>query len=73
MADIPPQACPIYKVTNRHCNTQNIQALGFVVTEENICFMGFFSYCKSMGANDPKVGDICYPRGMTGRVYVGYH
>ena len=31
------------------------------------------SYCKSMGANDPQGVVIFHPRGMTGRIYVGYH
>ena len=40
--------------TTIHCFTQNIKALGLVVSEKNIFFM--FSHCKSMGANDPRGG-----------------
>ena len=39
----------IYKGITKHCYTQNIKALGLMVSEK-ILFM--FSYCKSMG-------DIC--------------
>ena len=28
-----------------------------------------FSHCKSMEANDPRVGAIFDPRGMSGRIY----
>ena len=32
-----------------------------------------FSYCKSMGANDPRGGAIFDPRGMIGRIYIEDH
>ena len=32
-----------------------------------------FSYCKSMGANNPRGVAILDPRGMIGRIYVEYH
>ena len=32
-----------------------------------------FSYCKSMGANDPQGVANLDPRGMIGRIYVEYH
>ena len=34
--------------------------------EDFLCF----SYCKSMGANDPRGGAIFDPRGMIGRIYI---
>ena len=48
------------KGTTSHCYTQNIKALGFVVSE-----IFTFSYFKSMGAYDP--------RDVIGRINVGYH
>ena len=49
-----------------HCYTQNMKALGLVVSEKkiNLCF----SHCKSMGANDPRVWAIFDPRGMIGMI-----
>ena len=32
-----------------------------------------FSYCKSMGDDDPRGLANLDPRGMIGRIYVGYH
>ena len=32
-----------------------------------------FSYCKSLGAYDPRSVDNLDPRGMIGRIYVGYN
>ena len=33
-----------------------------------------FSYCKSMGDDDPRgLANLDCPRGMIGRIYVGYH
>ena len=32
-----------------------------------------FSHCMSMGANDPRGGDIFDPRGMIGRIYIEDH
>ena len=40
------------KRTTIHCYTQNMKALGRVVSEKKIFYMFFFHY-KSMGANDP--------------------
>ena len=33
----------------------------------------FFPYCKSIEANDSQGRAIFYPRGIIGRIYVGYH
>ena len=44
----------IIKGLTKHCFTQNIKALGLMVSEKKI-FFTFFSYYKSMEANDPRV------------------
>ena len=33
----------------------------------------YFSYCKSMGANDPRGVTNLDRRGMFGRIYLAYH
>ena len=40
------------KTITKHCYTQNIKALGLMVSEKEI--VSCFSYCKSMEANDPR-------------------
>ena len=51
------------KGNTKHCYTQDIKALRLSVSEKKIFLI---SHCNSMGANlDPK--------GMIGRIYVGYH
>ena len=40
-----------------------------MVSEKNI-FLSF-SYCKSMGANEPQGMASSGPRGLIGRIYVG--
>ena len=42
----------IIKGLTKHCYTQNIKALGLMVSEKKIFFY-IFSYYKSMEANDP--------------------
>ena len=42
----------IIKGLTKHCFTQNINALGLMVSEKKIFFY-FFPYYKSMEANDP--------------------
>ena len=59
------------KGTTRHCYTQNMKALGFLVSEKKIFLC--FSHCKSMGANDPRGGVIFDPRAMVGRIYKEDH
>ena len=61
----------IYEEDPRHCYTQNMKALGLVVSEKKIFIC--FSHCKSMGANDPRSGAIFDPRGMIGRIYIEDH
>ena len=55
------------KKTTIHCYAQNMKALGLVVSEK------IFFHCKSMGANDPRVGVIFDPRGMVGKIYKEDH
>ena len=63
MANLDPRGM-VVRIT-KHCYTQNIKALGFVVSEKKIFFM--FSYCKSMGANDPRGVANLDPMDMIGR------
>ena len=76
-----PRAGPIWtprtwlagfiKGITKHCYTQNIKALGLMVPEKKIFLC--FTYCKSMGANDPPMYIANFdPRGMIGRIYVRY-
>ena len=52
-----------------HCSTQNMKALGHVVSEKDF-FSRCFSNCKSMGAIYPWVWAIVGPRRMIRRIYV---
>ena len=49
-----------------------MKALGLVVSDEKKIFL-CFSYCMSMGDNDPRGGAIFDPRGMVGRIYKEDH
>ena len=62
----------IIKGLTKHCFTQNIKALCLKVSEKKI-FLRFFSYYKSMEANDPPGVANLDPRGMIGRIYGEYH
>ena len=54
--------------TTIHCYTQNMKALGLVVSEKKIFLC--FPHCMSMGANDPTLGGAIFDsRGMFGRIY----
>ena len=57
-------------ITN-HCYTQNINTLAFKISEKKIFLC--FPYYKSMGDNDPQGVANLDPKGMIGRIYVGYH
>ena len=59
------------KELTKHCFTQNIKALGLMVSVKKIFYE--FSYYKSMEANDPRGVANLDPRGMIGRIYEGYH
>ena len=52
-----------------HCSTQNVKALGHVVSEKKIFLMFFFSNCKTMEVTDPRGGAIFDPRDMIRRIY----
>ena len=65
------QFAGIIKGFTKHCFTQNIKALGLMVSEKKIFYA--ISYYKSMGANDPPGVANLDPRGMIGRIYEGYH
>ena len=58
------------KGTTRHCCTQHIKDLGYVVSEK---IFYVFSHSKYMGANDSQGKAIFDSRGMIGRIYIGYH
>ena len=62
----------IIKELTKHCFTQKIKALGLMVSEEKI-FLCFFLLQVYMEANDPRGVANLDPRGMTGRIYEGYH
>ena len=61
----------IIKGLSKHCFTQNMKALGLMVSEK--IFFNVFSYNKSMEANDPRGVANLDPRGMVGRIYEGYN
>ena len=65
------QLAGFIKMTTIHCYTQNMKALGLVVSEKKIFLC--FSHCMSMGANDPRGGAIFDTRGMVGRIYKEDH
>ena len=60
------------KGLTKHCFTQNIKALGLMVSEKKI-FLKVFSYYKSMEANDPRGVANLDPRGMICGINEGYH
>ena len=57
--------------TTKHCYIQNIEALGFLVSEKKI-FVSF-SHCKSMETIYPRGVAKFDPRGMAGTIYVEDH
>ena len=66
------QSVGIIMGLTKHCFTQNIKALGLMVSEK--IFFNVFSYYKSMEANDPPPGVANLdPRGIIGRIYEAYH
>ena len=65
-----PRLAGIIKGLTKHCFTQNIKALGLMVSEK--IFYVFFYY-KSMEPNDPWGVANLDLRGMIGRIYEGYH
>ena len=61
----------IIKGLTKHCFTQNMKTLTLMVSEKKT-FLTFFTYNKSMKANDPRGVAKLDPRGMIGRIYEGY-
>ena len=61
----------IIKGLTKHCFTQNIKALGLMVSEKKIFLR--VSYYKSMEANDPRGVANLDPRGIIGRICEVYH
>ena len=57
-----------YKLLNTKCKSSG----RYGVSEKKIFFYVFF-HCKYMGANDLQGGTIFDPRGMSGKIYVGFH
>ena len=62
----------IIKGLTKHCFTQNIKALGLMVSEKKIFFTFFpiISLWRPMTLQG--VANL-EPRGMIGRIYEGYH
>ena len=58
----------IIKGLGKHCFTQNIKALGLMVSENKI-----LSHYKSMEANVSRGVANLDPRAMVVRIYEGYH
>ena len=69
---LTPGAClaGFIKRVTKHFFTQNIKALGLMVSEKKFFR---FSFCMSMGDHDPRGVANFDPSGMIGRIYVGYH
>ena len=65
------QLAEIINKLTKHCFTQNIKALGLMVSEKKIFYV--FSYYKSMEANNPRGVANLDPRGIIGRIYEEYH
>ena len=62
----------IIKWLTKDCFTQNIKALGLMVSEKNIIFMLFPSISLWRPMTPRGVVNID-PRGIIGRIYKGYH
>ena len=62
----------IIKGLTKHCFTQNIKALGLMVSEKKI-FLHFFPIISLWRPMTTRVVANLDPRGMIGRIYEGYH
>ena len=62
----------IIKELTKHCFTQNIKALGLMVSEKKI-FLSFFPIISLSRPMTPRGVANLDPRGMIGRIYEGYH
>ena len=69
------QLAGIIKGLTKHCFTQNINALGLMVSEKKIFFTFFpiISLWRPMTPPPPQGVANLDPRGMIGRIYEGYH
>ena len=63
----------IIKGLTKHCFTQNIKALGLMVSEKKIFFFFVFSYICLWRPMTPGGVANLDPRGIIGRIYEGYH
>ena len=61
----------IIKGLTKHCFTQNIKALGLMVSEK--IFLRFFPFISLGRPMAPRGVANLDPRGMIGRIYEGYH
>ena len=61
----------IIKGLTKHCFTQNIKALGLMVSEKKFFYV--ISYYKSMEANDPPGHGQLGPQGHNWQDDEGYH
>ena len=62
----------IMKGLTKHCFTQNMKALGLMVSEKKI-FFTFFPITSQLRPMTPRGVANLDPRGMIGRIYEGYH
>ena len=63
----------IIKELTKHYFTQNIKALGLMVSEKKIFFLRFFLIISLWRPMTPRGVANLDPRGMIGRIYEGYH
>ena len=67
------QLTGIIKGLSKHCFTQNIKALGLMVSEKKIFFFYIFPIISLWRPMTPWGMANLDPRGMIGRIYEGYH
>ena len=67
-----PRLAGIIKGLTKHCFTQNIKALGLMVSEKKIFFY-IFPIISLWRPMTPRGVTNLDPRGMIGRIYEGYH
>ena len=61
----------VYPPTNTVCGGYKYKSIGLMISEKKIFLCVY--YCKSMGDYNPRGVANFDPRGMIGRIYVGYH
>ena len=67
------QLAGIIKGLTKQCFTQNIKAMGLMVSEKKIFFLTFFHIISLWRPMTPPGVSNSDPRGMIGRIYEGYH